>query len=100
MLEDIEVSLLLEAIFQKWGYDFRDYARVSLKRRILRIVALEKLSSISSLQEHVLRDSALMQRFIDQLVVSVTSMFRDPGFYLSFRATVVPILKEYNSLRI
>lgn len=99
-IEDIEVSLLAEAIYQRWGYDFRDYSPASLKRRIRRIVELEKLSSISALQERVLRDSGCMQRFLDQLVVSVTSMFRDPGFYLAFREEVVPLLKDRPSLRI
>jgi chemotaxis protein methyltransferase CheR len=99
-LEDIEVSLLIEAIYQRWGHDFRNYARASLKRRILRIVALEELGSVSSLQEHVLRDPIFMQRFIDQLFVSVTSMFRDPAFYLAFRMRVIPLLKKHNSLRI
>lgn len=92
--------MLAEAIYQRWGYDFRDYAPASLKRRIRRIIELEKLSSISALQELVLRDSASMQRFLDQLMVSVTSMFRDPGFYLAFRTVVVPLLKEQPSLRI
>lgn len=99
-IEDIEVLLLVEAIYQRWGYDFRDYAPASLKRRIRRIVELEKLSSISALQEQILRDSAFMQRFLDQLMVSVTSMFRDPGFYLAFRKKVVPLLKDRLSLRI
>lgn len=99
-IEDIEVQLLVEAIYQRWSYDFRDYAPASLKRRIRRIVELEKLSSISALQERVLRDAGCMQRFIDQLVVSVTSMFRDPGFYLAFRKTVVPLLRDLPSLRI
>lgn len=99
-LQDIEVQLLMEAIYQRWGYDFRDYAPASLKRRIRRIVESEKLSSISALQEKILRDSALMQRFLDKLVVSVTSMFRDPGFYKAFRKEVVPLLKDRPSLRI
>ncbi|MEI9906959.1 MAG: protein-glutamate O-methyltransferase CheR [Actinomycetota bacterium] len=99
-LEDIEVRLLLEAIYQRWGYDFRDYAPISLKRRILRIVEIEKVQSISALQEQILRDSSLMQRFLNQLMVSVTSMFRDPHFYLSFRKLVMPLLKEKQQLRI
>ncbi|MDP1851552.1 MAG: protein-glutamate O-methyltransferase CheR [Candidatus Planktophila sp.] len=99
-IENIEVLLLTEAIYQRWGYDFRDYAPTSLKRRIRRIVELEKFSSISALQEEILRDSACMQRFLDEVSVNVTSMFRDPGFYRAFRATVVPLLKEQPSLRI
>lgn len=99
-LQDIEVFLLVEAIYQRWGYDFRDYSPASLKRRIRRIVELEKLSSISALQDRVLRDSTVMQRFLEQLVVNVTSMFRDPGFYLAFRKEVVPLLRERPSLRV
>ena len=99
-IEDIEVSLLVEAIFQQWDYDFRDYAPASLKRRIRRIVELEKSSSISALQEKTLRDSACMQRFLDEVSVNATSMFRDPGFYRAFRTKVVPQLKEQPSLRI
>ena len=99
-LEDIEIELLLQAIYLRWGYDFRDYAPASLKRRIRRIIELEKLTSISALQERVLHESAFMQRFIDLLVVSVTSMFRDPGFYLSFREVVVPMLRDLPVLRI
>lgn len=99
-IEDIEVQLLLEAIYQQWGYDFRDYAPASLKRRIRRIVELERLSSISALQERVLRDLGCLQRFLEEVTVSVTSMFRDPGFYLAFRKAVVPLLKELPSLRI
>lgn len=99
-IEDVEVLALVEAIYRRWGYDFRDYAIASLKRRIRRIVEQEKLSSISALQELVLRDSAFMQRFLVQLVVSVTSMFRDPGFYKAFRKEVVPLLMDRPALRI
>lgn len=99
-LEDIETPLLIEAIYRRWGYDFRDYAPASLKRRIRRIVEAEKLPSVSALQEHVLRDPAAMQRFLDQVTVSVTSMFRDPGFYRAFRRIAVPLLKQRNVLRI
>ncbi|OGT03423.1 MAG: chemotaxis protein CheR [Gallionellales bacterium RIFCSPLOWO2_12_FULL_59_22] len=99
-LEDIEVPLLVEAIYRRWGYDFRDYAPASLKRRIRRIVGLEEVPSVSALQERVLRDPACMQRFLDQATVSVTSMFRDPGFYRAFRAVAVPLLKQRRALRI
>ena len=77
----------MEAIYRRWGYDFRDYAPASLKRRIRRIVELEGMPSVSALQDRVLRDSACMQRFLVQSTVSVTSMFRDPSFYRSERGT-------------
>lgn len=99
-IEDIEVPLLVEAIYRRWSYDFRDYAPASLKRRIRRIVAAEGVASVSALQERLLRDPACLQRFLDQATVSVTSMFRDPGFYRSFRQVAVPLLKQRRSLRI
>lgn len=99
-IEDIEVPLLVEALYQRWGYDFRDYALATLKRRIPRIVKLEGVSSTSALQERLLRDPACVLRFIDQITVSVTSMFRDPGFYRAFRVVIVPLLKQRRSLRI
>ncbi|MBI5793006.1 MAG: protein-glutamate O-methyltransferase CheR [Rhodocyclales bacterium] len=99
-LEDIEVPLLVEAIYRRWGYDFRDYAPGSLKRRVQRIVELEGLASVSALQERVLRDPACLQRFLDQATVSVTSMFRDPSFYRAFRAVAVPLLKRRRALRL
>lgn len=99
-LEDIEVPLLIEAVYRRWGYDFRDYAPASLKRRIRRIVETEGVPSVSALQERVLRDEVCLQRFLDQATVSVTSMFRDPDFYRAFRAVAVPLLKQRRSLRI
>lgn len=99
-LEDIEVPLLAEAIYRRWGYDFRDYAPASLKRRIRRIVEAEGVASVSALQERLLRDAACLRRFLSQATVSVTAMFRDPGFYRAFRAVAVPLLKQRRSLRI
>lgn len=99
-LEGIELPLLAEAICRRWGYDFRDYAPASLKRRVRHIVELEGLPSVSALQERLLRDPACMQRFLNQVVVSVTSMFRDPGFYRAFRTVAVPLLKQQHPLRI
>lgn len=99
-LEEIEVPLLVEAIYRRWGYDFRDYAQGSLKRRVRHIVGLEGLPSVSALQERVLRDPDCLQRFLDQATVNVTSMFRDPDFYRVFRAAAVPLLRHRPSLRI
>lgn len=99
-LEEIEVPLLVEAIYRRWGYDFRDYAPGSLKRRVRHILGLEGLPSVSALQERVLRDPACLQRFLAEATVNVTSMFRDPGFYRAFRAVAVPLLTQQPALRI
>lgn len=99
-LEQLERELLLEGIFQRYGYDFRDYATGSLSRRIREAVNKEGLSSISALQDRVLHDRDGMQRFIGTLAIHVTAMFRDPGFYRDFRTNVVPILKTYPFVRV
>lgn len=99
-IEKIEQDLLLEGIFQRYGYDFREYAESSVARRIQRIMEIERASSISALQGLILRDPAAMQRFVSALAIHVTSMFRDPEFYLCFRKSVVSQLRTYPFLRI
>lgn len=99
-LEDIEIHLLLEGLFRYYGFDFRNYALASLKRRIHNAMRAEKMTSISGLQEKVLHDSACLERFLLSLSVNVTAMFRDPSFYVTFRNNVVPMLRTYPFIRI
>jgi len=83
-LDELEIRLLLDGVFSHYGYDFRNYALASLKRRIWKQVLDEKLESISALT----------------LSINVTSMFRDPLFYLAFRTRVVPYLRTFPFIRI
>jgi len=99
-LENLEIDLLLEGIFQQYGFDFRDYARGSIKRRLWRRVYAEGLESISGLQERVLHDQDTMNRLLEDLSINVTSMFRDPEFYMAIRQKVVPLLRTYPFIRI
>jgi chemotaxis protein methyltransferase CheR len=99
-LDDLELRLLLDAVHQHYGYDFRGYARGSIKRRIWRRVLEENLHTISGLQERVLHDPACMERLLLDLSINVTSMFRDPTFYRALREKVVPLLRTYPFLRI
>jgi chemotaxis protein methyltransferase CheR len=94
-VEDIEVALLLEGIYRRYGFDFRQYAPASLRRRLWRRAHAEGLQSISGLQEKLLHDSASMERLLLDLSINVTAMFRDPQFYVAFRAKVVPQLRTY-----
>jgi chemotaxis protein methyltransferase CheR len=99
-VEALEVELLLEAIYRRYGFDFREYAPASLKRRLWRRIRLEQLETVSALQERILHDPAVMERLLLDLSVNVTAMFRDPSFYLSFRKKVVPLLRTYPFTRI
>ncbi|WP_322907779.1 protein-glutamate O-methyltransferase CheR [Paenibacillus campi] len=98
--EHIEIDLLLEGIHRLYGYDFRNYARASLTRRIWHHVHSEKLSSISALQERVLHDRSCFERFVQNLSIPVTEMFRDPHLFRMFREKVVPLLRTYPYIRI
>lgn len=99
-LEKIEIDLLLEGIYRRYGHDFRQYAYASLKRRIHGAMQAEKVSSISALQAKTLHDPACMKRFLLSVSVNVTAMFRDPGFFLAFRQRVIPMLRTYPFVRI
>ena len=99
-LERLEVELLLEAIHRRYGFDFRQYAPASLRRRVRRRMDGEKVSTISALQERILHDPAVMERLLLDLSINVTAMFRDPSFFLSLRKTIVPLLRTYPFSRV
>lgn len=99
-LEQIEIELLLEGVHRLYGYDFRNYALPSLKRRIWHHAHAENVPTISALQEKVLHDRACFERFVYTLSIPVTEMFRDPGLFLTFRQKVIPLLRTYPYIRI
>jgi chemotaxis protein methyltransferase CheR len=98
--EDVEIQLLLEGIFRCYGFDFRQYAPGSLKRRIWHSAREQGVATISALQEKVLHDPSRMERLLLTFSISVTAMFRDPGFYLAFRNRVAPWLRDQPCVRI
>jgi chemotaxis protein methyltransferase CheR len=99
-LETLELQLLLDGIYRHYGFDFREYAPASLKRRVWRRVREEGLGSISGLLEQILHDEGCMERLLLDLSINVTSMFRDPPFFVSFAEHVVPMLHTYPFTRI
>lgn len=98
-LEMVQLQELLVAIFERYGSDFRSYAVSSLRRRVLKQVADEGLDSISGLRTLVLDDAMAMARLQRTLTIHVTSLFRDPAFYVAFRKLAVPRLRTYPYLR-
>ena len=98
--ERIEVDLLLEAVYRRYSYDFRGYARASLRRRLWRRAHDERVHTLSGLQERVLHDPMVMERLLRDLSINVTEMFRDPAFFRAVRENVVPILRTYPYVRV
>ena len=99
-LEALELELLLEGIHRRYGYDFRGYARASLRRRLWRRADLEGLRSLAGLLERVLHDPEVMRGLLSDLSINVTAMFRDPEFHLALRHKVFPLLRTHPFTRV
>ena len=98
--EDLEITLLLDAIYMKHGYDFRSYARESIKRRILQRLSISGLKNISEMLHKLIYDINFFEELLLDFSINVTEMFRDPLFYKAFRKKIIPILKTYSFLKI
>lgn len=100
MIQEDEIELLLNDLIEVYGYDFTHYAPASLKRRINRLWSLDKFPSFAELRYRVRSDAGYLQRFVEQLTVNVTEMFRDPLFYKTLRTGVLPTLAAKPFIRI
>lgn len=92
---NIEIDLILQAIYSKYGYDFRNYSKAHVKRRLLNRLSTSGLSSISEMQHKVLHEPDFFEIMLRDLSINVTEMFRDPSFYKALRNDVIPILRTY-----
>ena len=99
-IEDIEIQLLLDAVYRHYHYDFRHYARASIKRRLLQARTQWGYDSISEMQSAVLHDETILPRLLNFLTVQVSEMFRDPSYFRALREKVVPHLRTYPSLKV
>jgi chemotaxis protein methyltransferase CheR len=97
---DIEIRMLVEAVYLKYNYDFRDYTGASQKRRMLVALREMECATVSALQEKVIHDPAAFAQLLQYLTIPVTEMFRDPEYYAAVRTQVVPFLRTYPSLKI
>ena len=98
--DDIEISLLLEAIFQKYHYDFRGYSMASVKRRMKQAKDFFQCRSYSELQNRILHEPSLLPAMLSFLTIQVSELFRDPAYFRIIREKVVPHLRTYPSLKI
>jgi chemotaxis protein methyltransferase CheR len=97
---DIELKLLIDAIYLKYHYDFRGYASASLKRRLTAAMIRFGCNTVSQLQDRILHDPAVFPAMLDFLTVQVSEMFRDPSYFAALRESVLPVLRTYASLKI
>ena len=100
IIEEVEIDLLLEAVYRIRGFDFRDYARASLRRRIQNRLRAERVDKMTHLLDRIVHDASCMDRLVTGLSVNVSTMFRDPGFFRALRAQVFPRLRTWPYIRI
>ncbi len=98
--QNLELQLMLEAIHLKYGYDFRNYAKASVKRRIQHRMTKEKMANFSEMQHKLLYDVSFFERLLLDLSINVTEMFRDPTFYMALRKFVIPELRKHPFIKI
>ncbi len=99
-ISELEILLLLEAVYQKYGYDFRQYSKAHIRRRIMHRMAMSGLEDVAQVQSKVLKDEIFASELLQDLSITVTEMFRDKDFYKSLRENVIPILKTYPFIKI
>lgn len=98
--EEIELRLLLDAIYQRFHYDFREYSLASVRRRLAQAQRVLGCGTLSALQDRVLHDPGAFPTLLQYLTVQVSDLFRDPRYFRVFREQVVPVLRTYPSLKI
>ncbi|AZB44147.1 protein-glutamate O-methyltransferase CheR [Bacillus sp. FJAT-42376] len=98
--EEIEIDLLLEGVYRLSGYDFRNYMRSSIGRRIRNRMRMEQIPSISRLLEQAIYEPEILNKLLNDFSINVTEMFRNPSFFKSFREKVVPQLRDLPVIRI
>ncbi|MEK5233988.1 protein-glutamate O-methyltransferase CheR [Lysinibacillus sp. FSL K6-0232] len=97
---NLEIDLLLEAIYRLSGFDFRQYNRSSISRRIHNRMRINNIPTISRVQEQAIYDTAFLEQLLNDFSINVTEMFRNPSFFKAFREKVIPALRQYPEIRI
>ncbi|HMH21695.1 MAG TPA: protein-glutamate O-methyltransferase CheR [Puia sp.] len=95
-----ELEALLNDVFTLYGYDFTEYSKASLQRRVERLFSMDKSERFSEFRRRLLNDPGYFKRFVEEITVNVTEMLRDPSFYRMIRSTILPVLATYPFIRI
>jgi chemotaxis protein methyltransferase CheR len=95
-----ELEILLNDLYTRYGYDFTEYSKASLQRRVQRLFAMDKFPSFAEFRHRLQHDPAYFRRVVEEVTVNVTEMLRDPSFYRTIRGTILPVLATYPFIRI
>src|SRR5580698_1760470 len=97
-IEDVE--LLLGDLYSRYGYDFSEYSKASLVRRVQRLFSVDNFPSLAEFRYRLQNDPSYFRRFVEEITVNVTEMLRDPSFYRTLRKAILPVLDTYPFIRI
>ena len=100
VVKEEELEILLNQLVQSYGYDFSNYARASLKRRVNRLLLMDRFSSFAEFLYRIKTDAEYFSRVVQELTVTVTEMFRDPRLFKAIRDEVLPVLSTHPFIRI
>lgn len=100
IIKEEELDLLVQELSERYGYDFSHYARASLRRRINRLIIVDKFASFAELRYRLWNDAPYLKRFVEEVTVNVTEMFRDPQVYKAIRQHVLPVLATHPFIRV
>lgn len=100
VISEEEIETLLNDLLEQFGYDFRDYSSASIKRRVNRLFSIDKFKTFGEFRFRIMHDEKYISRFIQEITVNVTEMFRDPSFYKLLRQQVLPVLATHPFIRI
>jgi chemotaxis protein methyltransferase CheR len=100
LIRSEEVDQLLNDLYRRYGYDFTEYSKASVLRRIRRLFALDKFPSFAEFHYRLQNDPPYFRRFVEEITVNVTEMLRDPSFYRTLRKAILPVLATYPFIRI
>jgi len=100
IVKDEDIENLIKDVYELYGYDFSLYSRASFKRRVNRICLIDRFTSFAELRYTIISDPEYLKRFIEEITVNVTEMFRDPGFFKTLRKNILPQLGTYPLIRI
>jgi len=98
-LTDSELQELIDIVKETHGFDFSNYSKASLKRRLSRITTLKRVG-FQELKDALMKDPDFFRWFLNEVTVNVTEMFRDPSFYKALKTLVVPYLSEFKNIRV
>src|ERR1700753_3371976 len=95
-----EMEMLLNDLYTRYGYDFTEYSKASMQRRVQRLFIVDKFPSFAEFRHRLQNDAQYFRRFVEEITVNVTEMLRDPSFYRTLRTTILPVLATYPFIRI